>query len=134
LISICECSLELSASTHEQPAFHPLTSTYTLQIQNSKSFRYQGVKIWNSVLDEFKLLTFNQLKLKYKAYLLSGYNLHRRLRYNLFKLYSKIYFCFLVNENQQDITPWKNFIISFLLIYLCLILLACYKLLFIHAK
>jgi len=40
-----------------------------------KSFRYQGVKIWNSVPHEFKLLTFHQFKLKYKAYLLSGCNL-----------------------------------------------------------
>ena len=38
-----------------------------------KSFKYQGVKIWNSVPQDLKQLPFNRFKTKYKKHLLSKY-------------------------------------------------------------
>ena len=39
-----------------------------------KSFKYQGVKLWNSVPQDIKHLPFKQFKIKNKKYLLSKYN------------------------------------------------------------
>ena len=38
-----------------------------------KSFKYQGVKIWNSVPQDLKQLPFNPFKTKYKKHLFSKY-------------------------------------------------------------
>ena len=38
-----------------------------------KSFKYQGVKIWNSVPQDLKQLPFNRFKTMYKKHLLSKY-------------------------------------------------------------
>ena len=38
-----------------------------------KTFKYQGAKIWNSVPHNLKKLPFDQVKLKYKKYVLLNY-------------------------------------------------------------
>ena len=49
--------------------FLPRYRTKKLQ----RNFKYQGVKIWNSLSEESKILSFNQFKVKYKQKLLSNY-------------------------------------------------------------
>ena len=49
--------------------FLPRYRTKKLQ----RNFKYQGVKIWNSLSEELKILSFNQFKIKYKQKLLSKY-------------------------------------------------------------
>ena len=49
--------------------FLPRYRTKKLQ----RNFKYQGVKIWNSLSEELKILSFNQFKVKYKQKLLSKY-------------------------------------------------------------
>ena len=41
-----------------------------------KSFKYQGVKIWNSIPQDLKQLPFNRFKTKYKKHLLSKYTVN----------------------------------------------------------
>ena len=38
-----------------------------------RSFKFQGVKIWNSIPNDLRKLSFNQFKIKYKKILLSNY-------------------------------------------------------------
>ena len=38
-----------------------------------RSFKFQGVKIWNSIPNDLRKLSFNQFKMKYKKILLSNY-------------------------------------------------------------
>ena len=38
-----------------------------------RSFKFQGVKIWNSIPNDLTKLSFNQFKMKYKKIILSNY-------------------------------------------------------------
>jgi len=60
---------EIHSDTHTRTTRLALSNLYlprwkTQKLQNS--FRYQGVKIWNSVSQRLKMLRFNQFKIKYK--------------------------------------------------------------------
>jgi len=51
------------------------------KLQNS--FKFQGIRIWNSIPDQYKKLDFSQLKQKHKKFLLSKYDRKKKL-YSLY--------------------------------------------------